>query len=178
MTFILNLIFRRIGWQRFQTLPWKSREVVGRVAHAKSSDPATPPQKNWNVHLFRKTKTVHNHDTRDSTHGLNFSLNSQNLKFGQRSFASYGCRVWKHLDRDVEANEEPKRFKKALQETLLDKIKKWVHFPTRKLTGPLGEQKHMMYLKGYRHQTNLIWFHLIWFSISIQNFVDLFVCST
>ena len=45
VTLILNLTFRRVGWQKFQTLPWKSRGVVGRVAHARSSDPATPPPK-------------------------------------------------------------------------------------------------------------------------------------
>ena len=34
----------------------KIKGVVGRVAHAKSSDPATPPlpKKNWNVHLDMK----------------------------------------------------------------------------------------------------------------------------
>ena len=49
----LYLIFRRVEWQKFQLLPWKSRGVVGRVAHAKSSDPATTPRqkKSWNVHL-------------------------------------------------------------------------------------------------------------------------------
>ena len=30
----------------------KIKGVVGRVAHAKSSDPATPPKKIWNVHLY------------------------------------------------------------------------------------------------------------------------------
>ena len=29
----------------------KIKGVVGRVAHARSSDPATPPPKIWNVHL-------------------------------------------------------------------------------------------------------------------------------
>ena len=42
VTVILNLIFRRVGWQKFLILPWKSRGVVERVAHAKSSDPLTP----------------------------------------------------------------------------------------------------------------------------------------
>ena len=79
--------------------------------------------------LFHKTKTVHNHDTRGSTHGL-FPEHS-NLKYGQRSFASYGCKVWNSLDRDVQAIEEPKRFKKALRERLLDKTKKWGHLPTK-----------------------------------------------
>ena len=32
-----------------------------------------------------------------------------NLKYDQRSFASYGCKVWNSLDRDVQAIEEPKR---------------------------------------------------------------------
>ena len=42
VTFIVNLIFKRVGWQKFLILPWKSTGVVGRVAHAKSSDPDTP----------------------------------------------------------------------------------------------------------------------------------------
>ena len=45
--------------------------------------------------LFHKRKTVHNHNTRGSAHGL-FPKHS-NLKFGQRSFASYGCKVWNSL---------------------------------------------------------------------------------
>ena len=59
--------------------------------------------------------------TRGSTHGL-FPKHS-NLKYGRRSFASYGCKVWNSLDGDVQAIEEPKRFKKALRERLLDKTK-------------------------------------------------------
>ena len=62
--------------------------------------------------LFHKTKTVYIHDRGGSTHG-HFPKHS-NLKFGQRSFASYGCKVWNSLDRDVQATEEPKLFKKAL----------------------------------------------------------------
>ena len=72
--------------------------------------------------LLHKTKTVHNDDTRGSTHGL-FPKHS-NLKFGQRSFASYGCEVQNNLDRDVQATEEPKCFKKALRKKLLNKTKK------------------------------------------------------
>ena len=71
--------------------------------------------------LFHKTKTVHNHDTSGSTHGL--LPKHSNLKFGQRRFASYGCKVWIR-NRDAQATEEPKRFKKALPEKLLDKTKK------------------------------------------------------
>ena len=41
----------------------KIKGVVGRVAHAKSSDPATPPKKIWNVHLpefvLRKNAWLH-----------------------------------------------------------------------------------------------------------------------
>ena len=55
--------------------------------------------------LFHKTKTVHNHDTRGSTHGP-FPKHS-NLKFGLRSFASYGYKVW---NRDVQATEGTKMF--------------------------------------------------------------------
>ena len=44
VTVILNVIFMREGWQKFVILPWKSKGVVGRVAQAKSSDPATPPK--------------------------------------------------------------------------------------------------------------------------------------
>ena len=69
-----------------------------------------------------KTKTAHNHDTRDSTHG--FCPEHSNLKFGQRNFASYGCKVWNSLDRDVQATEEPKRFKKAFREKLFNRAKK------------------------------------------------------
>ena len=72
--------------------------------------------------LFHKTKTVHNHDTRCSTHGL-FPKHSD-LKFDQRSFASYGCKVWNSLDRDAQATKETKRIKKTLRERLLNKTKK------------------------------------------------------
>ena len=53
--------------------------------------------------MFHKTKAVHNHDTRVSTHGL-FPKHS-NLTFGQRSFASYDCKVWNTLDSEVQASE-------------------------------------------------------------------------
>ena len=58
----------------------------------------------------------------------------------------YGCKVWNSLDRDVQATEEPKRFKKALREKLLDENKKLVPF-SKKISsmnsdGPLGEQMH------------------------------------
>ena len=72
--------------------------------------------------LYNKTKTVHTHDTGGSTNGL-FPKHS-NLKFGQRSLASYGCKIWNSLDRDVQATKELKRFKKVLRESLLDKPKK------------------------------------------------------
>ena len=72
--------------------------------------------------LFHNTKTVHNHETRGSTHGL--FLNIQKYKFGQRSFASYGCKVWNSLDKDVQATKETKRFKKARSDKLSDKTKK------------------------------------------------------
>ena len=89
--------------------------------------------------LFHKTKKVHNHDTRGSTHGL-FPKHS-NLKFGLRSLASYGCKVWNSLDRDVQATEEPKRFKKTLRERLLKKPRNECIFQKNlrhKLRRPLG----------------------------------------
>ena len=47
----------------------KIKGVVGRVAHAKSSDPATP--KIWNVHLIHFSK--------------NFTVSVENVAFGQKS---------------------------------------------------------------------------------------------
>ena len=44
MTKLLNFALKILG-------------VVGRVAHAKSSDPATPQKKNWNVH-FHQSKDI------------------------------------------------------------------------------------------------------------------------
>ena len=67
--------------------------------------------------LFQKTNTVHSHDTRGATYGL-FPKHS-NLKFGQRSFASYGCKVWNSLSRDVQAIEKQRHFKKSMKQKLL-----------------------------------------------------------
>ena len=70
--------------------------------------------------LFYKTKTVHNHHTRGSTHG--FFPKHSNLNLARGALSAMVVRYGK--DRDVQATEEPKPFKKALREKLLNKTKK------------------------------------------------------
>ena len=64
-----------------------------------------------------KTKAAYNHDTRGSTHG--FCPEHSNLKFGQRNFASYGCKVWNSLDRNVQTTENQNVSRKPFEKSFL-----------------------------------------------------------
>ena len=63
--------------------------------------------------MFREVKTVHNHNTRGSWHGI-FPTH-HNLKTGLRSFSHYGCSVWNGIDRDVQEITNIEYFKKNLK---------------------------------------------------------------
>ena len=58
MTHNLNLIFRRVGRRvtKILNLWLENQGVVGRVAHAKSSDPANPPKKKFETCTKRQNK--------------------------------------------------------------------------------------------------------------------------
>ena len=79
-----DVLLKNLGWLNVQQLiDLDTASMVHKVINN-----VTP---SYLSELFHKTKTVDNHDTRGSTHGL--FPKHLNLKFGQSNFASYGCNV-------------------------------------------------------------------------------------
>ena len=67
--------------------------------------------------MFREVKTVHNHNTGGSQHGL-FPTH-HNLKTGPRNFSHYRCSVWNRIDRDVQEITNIEYLKKNLKKFLI-----------------------------------------------------------
>ena len=80
-----DVLLQELGWLNVQQLIDLDTAAMVRKAIHKTAHP-------YLSELFQKTNTVHSHDTRGATYRL-FPKHS-NLKFGQRSCASYGCKVW------------------------------------------------------------------------------------
>ena len=104
-----DVLLQELGWLNVQQLiDLDTAAMVHKAIHKRA-----PP---YLLELFQKTNTVDSHDTRGATYGL-FPKHS-NLKFGQRNFASYGCKVWNCLGRDVQAIEKQHHFKKSMKQKL------------------------------------------------------------
>ena len=65
------------------------------------------------TNLFTRAKSIHSHNTRSANYGI-LSAHA-NLKFGQRSFSQYGCKVWNALPKDVQEQTNSNSFEKSLK---------------------------------------------------------------
>ena len=104
-----DVLLQELRWLNVQQLVDLDTAAMVHKAIQKTAPP-------YLQELFQKTNTFHSHDTRGATYGL---FPNTNLKFGQRSFASYGCKVWNSLSRDVQAIEKQHHFKKSMKQKLL-----------------------------------------------------------